>query len=220
MGAGGGEELTSSKIIRSEFMEVTTLEKEAAGRALGINSASSGALWDLAASTLTTSIQSAPGAYTSLPEAAAVPVANDTSLIALPSLLPGETSATLTPASLIQHASQGSVDGPPPQSVYMGGVLVLAQPQLPWPSAAMAPWQSPTTGQLGTQALPLPVGIYPQGDASLPLGDHCLQTTKEKVWREEYIDIFTLLFHEAEVKPKETGDSKDKEAAKKKRVKP
>ncbi|XP_061478886.1 uncharacterized protein LOC133383035 isoform X3 [Rhineura floridana] len=90
MGAGGGEELTSSKIIRSEFMEVTTLEKEAAGRALGINSASSGALWDLAASTLTTSIQSAPGAYTSLPEAAAVPVANDTSLIALPSLLPGE----------------------------------------------------------------------------------------------------------------------------------
>ncbi|XP_061486363.1 uncharacterized protein LOC133386672 isoform X1 [Rhineura floridana] len=98
--------------------------------------------------------------------------------------------------------------------VFMGGVLVPQHPQLPWPAAAVSPWQPPLTSSSSSPAyLPLPHGVYPQGDTSLLLGDHLLLGTKEKIWRGEYIDLFTLLFCETEVKLKDGQEVKEREAA-------
>ncbi|XP_053140147.1 uncharacterized protein LOC128339766 isoform X2 [Hemicordylus capensis] len=69
-----------------------------------------------------------------------------------------------------------------------------------------------------------PMGITPTpqhapyGRMGLPLGDHLLPATKEKILKGEYIDIFSLLFREPEVKHKERESCKEHEATKRKPV--
>ncbi|XP_053112579.1 formin-F-like isoform X2 [Hemicordylus capensis] len=90
---------------------------------------------------------------------------------------------------------------------------------LPPPGVAPA---SVTT--MGSQPGFYPMGIVPSpqhapyGGMGLPLGDHLLPSTKEKILKGEYVDIFSLLFREPEVKHKEGESCKEHEATKRKPV--
>ncbi|XP_053167389.1 uncharacterized protein LOC128351680 isoform X3 [Hemicordylus capensis] len=69
-----------------------------------------------------------------------------------------------------------------------------------------------------------PMGVLPSpqhapyGGMGLPLGGHLLPSTKEKILKGEYVDIFSLLFREPEVKHKEGESCKEHEATKRKPV--
>lgn len=82
----------------------------------------------------------------------------------------------------------------------------------------------PGLGALGTPPMAgfnyelAPAAHLPSGDVALPLGDHLLAATKEKIIKGEFVDIFSLLFRELEKKDKEDLDEKDKEKLKKWKV--
>ncbi|XP_053159419.1 uncharacterized protein LOC128347977 isoform X2 [Hemicordylus capensis] len=91
-------------------------------------------------------------------------------------------------------------------------------------------WQGvvPASGGLGMTPMQAagwyPRGVLPTpqhspyGAVGLPLGDHLLPATKEKILKGEYVDIFSLLFREPEVKHKEGESCKDHAVTKRKPV--
>lgn len=118
----------------------------------------------------------------------------------------------------------------------LGGPTVPALPsQWPVPQAGMNASALPGVGlqqasiypgivTLGCPPIPpLAYGLNPVAhlltdDVALPLGDHLLASTKEKILSGEFVDIFSLLFRELEKKDKEDLDEKDKEKLKKQKV--
>lgn len=55
---------------------------------------------------------------------------------------------------------------------------------------------------------------YAYMEQSLPLGNHLLPATKIKIWHGEYVDIFTLLFRDVELKPGAKDDPRELEKIK------
>ncbi|KAL8221296.1 UNVERIFIED_CONTAM: hypothetical protein K2H54_064274 [Gekko kuhli] len=53
---------------------------------------------------------------------------------------------------------------------------------------------------------------------SLPLGDHLLQAKEAKIWRGEYVEMFTLLFRDVEVKASVRDDPRELEKIRHKQV--
>ncbi|XP_053105449.1 uncharacterized protein LOC128324664 isoform X3 [Hemicordylus capensis] len=99
-----------------------------------------------------------------------------------------------------------------------------AEPEPPARQYQLTPWEqrwqsgkaaSADPGQVSegkeTAATNDKIEHYPQGEVSLPLGDHLLLATKEKIWRNEYVDMFSLLFRETEPREGEKGDRRDRE---------
>lgn len=84
--------------------------------------------------------------------------------------------------------------------------------QVPWLGAYGFPPAIPAPCKM------VPVAAIPLDDVALPLGDHQLATTKDKILHGEFVDIFSLLFRELEKKDKEDLDEKDKEKLKKLKV--
>ena len=60
--------------------------------------------------------------------------------------------------------------------------------------------------------------LIPYGSLSTPVGYHLHPSTKEKIWKGEYIDIFSLLFREEEQKDKDKDKDKEQERIRKKKV--
>lgn len=52
----------------------------------------------------------------------------------------------------------------------------------------------------------------------MPLGDHLTTSTRDKIVRGEYVDVFSLLYRELEKKDKEDIDEREKERLKWHRV--
>lgn len=64
-----------------------------------------------------------------------------------------------------------------------------------------------------------PLAALPTGDVILPLGDHLLAFTKEKILRGKFVDVFFhFLPHELEKKDKEDLYEKDKAKLKKHKI--
>lgn len=85
--------------------------------------------------------------------------------------------------------------------------------------AGDAPWcRWGFGGSWGSQAESLPFSVLPSGDLALPLGDHLLPTTREKILRGEFMDLFHLLYWEPVRKDKEEMDEHEKEILKKQKV--
>lgn len=58
----------------------------------------------------------------------------------------------------------------------------------------------------------------PLDDIALPLREHLLQATKDKILHRKYIDLFSLLYWELEKKDKDLIDDRKKEIWKKRKV--
>lgn len=58
----------------------------------------------------------------------------------------------------------------------------------------------------------------PYGDVSLPLGGHLALSVKEKIWRGEYIDMFSLLHTEPEPVPKVGEPVRDTELTRRRKI--
>lgn len=58
----------------------------------------------------------------------------------------------------------------------------------------------------------------PYGSVDLPLGGHLALTVKEKIWRGEFVDLFSLLHTEPEPVPKVGEPERDQETVKKRKI--
>lgn len=56
------------------------------------------------------------------------------------------------------------------------------------------------------------------GEVALPLSEHLLPSTRDKILRGKFIDLFNLLYREIEKKDKEELDDKEKEKLQKCKV--
>lgn len=112
-------------------------------------------------------------------------------------------------AALPSHWIGQQAGGNVPGLMGIGGQPAIQYPGwgvYGYPSAATLPYEF------------TPVAALFTGDVSLPLGDHLLSATKEKILRGEFVDIFSLLFRELEKKDKGDLDEKDNEKRKNRKV--
>lgn len=87
-----------------------------------------------------------------------------------------------------------------------------SQPIFPgWPSwEECQRWANFSTGESGLEE-------RPYGGVDLPLGGHLALSVKEKIWRGEYVDLFSLLQAEPEPVRKVGKPERDQESMKKRR---
>lgn len=58
----------------------------------------------------------------------------------------------------------------------------------------------------------------PYGDVALPLGGHLTLSVRDKIWRGEYVDIFSLMDTESKPVPKVGEPMRDQEVMHKRKV--
>lgn len=115
------------------------------------------------------------------------------------------------PSGLWQGSSQSLGGGPSP----VGQVWRGPSHSMGFPASYGQSWQAP--GGNGTFT-PSDIPPFAYMERSLALGDHLLPSTKVKIWRGEYIDLFTLLFRDVEVKPGAKDDPRELEKIKRQQV--
>lgn len=81
----------------------------------------------------------------------------------------------------------------------LSGTHIRVHPFSLQQSAHMVLYESP-----GSAFDAVGAGSIPFGDMAMPLGEHLTSTTHDKILRGEYVEVFSLLFHDLKKKRRRT----------------